>query len=235
MWKYLTDEKYDTFLSSLNLVNTTNVKKIKKILYNITNNLDANYSEIIIYKKHGGIRFLYEPSKILKSIQKRILKKMLEERKLSNSACAYRKNYGILRNVSSHVGKNVVLKLDIKNFFDNISFKMVYDECFNETLYPKKLGMLLTNLCVYNNKLPQGAPTSGYISNLVMRSFDIRVENYCIKNNITYTRYSDDMSFSSDFNVRALINFIVALLRESGFFFKQKQNKDYNPKKIGNK
>ena len=51
MWKYLTDDKYNELLSSFNLVNTTNIKMINKILYGISNDIDANYEEIIIHKK----------------------------------------------------------------------------------------------------------------------------------------------------------------------------------------
>ncbi len=225
MWKYLTDDKYFELLSSFNLVNTTDVKMINRILYNISNNADSNYNEIIIRKKSGNLRFLYEPSKILKSIQRRILKNVLEERKLSKYACAYRKNYGLLENCNVHVGKKIVLKLDIKNFFDSINFNKVYNECFYEGLYPKKLGMLFANLCIYNNKLPQGAPTSGYISNLVMRSFDEKLGKYCELNNISYTRYSDDMSFSGSFNVNDLISYVETLLKENGFKLNKKKTK----------
>lgn len=225
MWKYLTSDKYDEILSSFNLLNTTDIKKINKILYNISNNIDANYSEIIIKKKTHGIRFLYEPSKTLKDIQKRILKNILEERKLSSYSYAYRKNLSVFENAKPHVGKNIVLKLDIKDFFGNINFNMVYDTCFNEMFFPKKLGVLLTNLCVYNNKLPQGAPTSGYISNLVMRSFDEKIGKYCDEKKISYTRYSDDMSFSGDFNIKEIISLVERLLKENGFKLNKKKIK----------
>lgn len=225
MYKYLTMDKYNEILSSFNLVNTTDIKKINKILYNISNNIDANYTEIIIKKKMGGIRFLYEPSKTLKSIQKRILKNILEERKLSSYSYAYRKNLSVFENAKPHVGKNIILKLDIKNFFDNINFNLVYDECFNEDLFPKKLGILLTNLCMYDNKLPQGAPTSGYISNIVMRSFDEKIGKYCEENGITYTRYSDDLSFSGDFDVNEIIVLAQNLLKEKGLKLNKKKIK----------
>ena len=55
--------------------------------------------------------------------------------------------------------------------------------------------MLLTYLCTYNNYLPQGSPTSSYISNLVMKQSDKDIGHYCDKNNISYTRYSDDLTF----------------------------------------
>ncbi len=225
MFVYLSNDKYNDLLSSFNLVNTTDIKKINKILYNISNNIDANYEEIIIHKKSGGLRFLYEPSKELKSIQKRILKNVLEEKKLSNYSYAYRKKVSVLDNAKPHVKKNVIVKLDIKDFFDNITFNMVYDSCFNETLYPKKMGMLFTNLCMYNNKLPAGAPTSGFISNMVLRSFDEKVGYYCEKRKINYTRYCDDLTFSGDFNVKDLIKYVNKLLYEYNFRLNKKKIK----------
>lgn len=113
--------------------------------------------------------------------------------------------------------------MDIKDFFNNVNFNMVYNTCFNETLYPKKLGMLLTNLCTYNNSLPQGAPTSGYISNIVLRSFDEKIGLFCKNNDIEYTRYSDDMTFSGDFNTGELIKLVNELLYEQGFSLNKKK------------
>lgn len=223
MWKYLTLDKYNEILLSFNLVNTTNIKEVNKILYNVSNNIDANYEEIIIHKKTGGLRFLNAPSKTLKSIQKRILKNVLEEKKTSNYSYAYIKGYSIIDNAKPHVNKSKIVKLDIKDFFDNINFNMVYNTCFNETLYPKKLGMLFTNLCTYNNSLPQGAPTSGYISNIVLRGFDEKIGLFCKNNDIEYTRYSDDMTFSGDFNTRKLIKKVNELLYEEGFCLNKKK------------
>lgn len=217
MWKYLTESKYNELLSSFNLVNTSDIKKMNKILYGISNNIDLNYEEIIIKKKNKNLRYLNEPSPILKSIQKRILKNVLEEKMISKCAYAYKKGLSTILNAKSHVGCKVILKLDIENFFDNINFYKVYNSCFNENLYPKKLGMLLTNLCVYNGKLPQGSPTSGYISNIVLRNFDCNIDAYCKDKNINYTRYSDDMTFSGDFDIRKLIKFVNELLYKEGF------------------
>jgi len=217
MFKYLTTDKYNELLLSFNLVNSSDIKKVNKILYGISNNIDSNYEEIIIKKKKGGLRFLNEPSKTLKQIQKNILSNVLVDRITSRYATAYKRKHSLTTNALPHVNKKIILKLDIENFFDNINFIKVYKYVFNECLYPKKLGVLLTNLCLFNNKLPQGAPTSGYISNLVLRNFDEAVGKFCNSKNISYTRYSDDMTFSGDFNVKEVISFVSKLLFEEGF------------------
>lgn len=230
MWLYLTEDKYNDLLLSFNLVNTNDIKMTNKLLYGIVNNIDANYEEIIIHKKNNKLRFLYAPSKILKDVQRKILKNILEERVLSPNSYAYKKNCSVVGGAKAHVGKKVIVKLDIKDFFNNITFDKVYESCFNEDLFPKKMGVLLTNLCVYNNMLPQGAPTSGYISNIVLRRFDYMVAKYCNDKNISYTRYSDDMTFSGDFNVGKLIKKVNKLLYDNGFKLNKEKIKVVNRK-----
>lgn len=97
------------------------------------------------------------------------------------------------------------MKLDIENFFDNINFMQVYNSCFGIEYFPKQIGMLLTYLCTLNDHLPQGSPTSAYISNLILKEFDETIGLWCYKKDITYTRYSDDMTFSGDFNIKEVI------------------------------
>ena len=77
--------------------------------------------------------------------------------------------------------------------------------------------MILTYLCTYDGHLTQGSPTSSYISNLVMRDFDEEIGNYCVNNNISYSRYSDDMTFSGDFDVSELIIKVRKMLLKLGF------------------
>ena len=74
---------------------------------------------------------------------------------ISSYAMAYRKGYSLKDNAKIHVGKHILLKLDIKDFFDNISFMDVYRTCFSK--FPKSIGMLFTYLVCYDEHLPQGA------------------------------------------------------------------------------
>lgn len=70
---------------------------------------------------------------------------------------------------------------------------------------------------MYNNELPQGTPTAAYISNIILRSFDEKIGNYCDNLNISYTRYSDDLTFSGDFNVQEIISLVKDELRKYHF------------------
>ena len=76
--------------------------------------------------------------------------------------------------------------------------------------------MLLTYLCTYDNHLTQGSPTSAYISNLVMKDFDKEIGTWCDHNMIAYTRYSDDMTFSGDFNPSKVITIFRKQLYKLG-------------------
>ena len=216
MWKYIGIKECNEFLLSLNLFSCNDKEKYIRTLYSITNNIKDNYKIYKIEKKNGKYRTIYEPKSLLKHIQKQILNNILENKKISKYATAYHKGISLKDNAIPHINKEIILKLDIKNFFDNISFYDIYNSCFPIEYFPKSVGMLLTSLCTYNGKLIQGSPTSSYISNLVMKEFDEILGHWCDKNNISYTRYSDDMTFSGNFNPSEIIIKVRKMLYKLG-------------------
>ena len=88
----------------------------------------------------------------------------------------------------------------------------IYNSCFGLEYFPKSVGMLLTYLCTYDDHLTQGSPTSAYISNLVMKNYDEEIGSWCEDNNISYTRYSDDMTFSGNFSPNKIISKVRKML-----------------------
>lgn len=216
MWKYTGIKECNEFLLSLNLFNCKDKNKYIKTIYSITNNIESNYKIYNIQKNNGKYRTIYEPNPLLKHIQRKILANILNNKSISKYAKAYHKGISLLDNAQPHVNKNLILKLDIKNFFENISFIDIYNSCFSIEYFPKSVGMLLTYLCTYNDHLTQGSPTSAYISNLVMKDFDETIGNFCKLNQITYTRYSDDMTFSGNFNPSDIINKVRKMLYPLG-------------------
>ena len=216
MWKYIGIKECNEFLLSLNLIDCKDEKKYIKTIYSITNNIENNYRIYKIKKHNGKYRTIYEPSKTLKQIQKRILVNILNNKKISKYAKAYYKGICLKDNAFPHVNKEMILKLDIKNFFENISFLDVYNSCFSIDYFPKSVGMLLTYLCTYDDHLTQGSPASAYISNLVMKEFDEELGLWCEENNISYTRYSDDMTFSGEFNPNEIIIKVRKMLYKLG-------------------
>lgn len=208
MWKYLTKEAEIKYLLSIHLIDGTSDKDILNKIYTISNNKEKNYKIYKIKKKNGHYRTIYAPKPNLLIIQKNILKNILEKRSISKYARAYKKGITLVDNAKEHLNKKIILKLDIKDFFNSIQYIQIYNTCFPQELFPKSIGTLLTNLCSCYDILPQGAPTSSYISNLVMYNFDIIIGTFCDSRNIAYTRYCDDMTFSGDFDYHEIINLV---------------------------
>ncbi len=220
MWKYFNSRE---FLLSLNLINNKKDNDYLKEIYSISNRIENNYNIFKIKKNSGGYRTIYEPNSILKHIQRQILINLLESEKISEYAKAYKKGTSIKDNAIKHVGKKIILKLDIEDFFNNISFLNIYRSCFNENRYPKDIGVLLTSLVTYEGYLPQGASTSAYISNLVMKDFDEKIGSWCKERNIDYTRYSDDMTFSGKFDSKEVIKYVRKHLYKLGLKLNNKK------------
>lgn len=233
MWQHLTKSKINEFILSLNLISNEKLsdKEKLKLLYTISNHAEKHYKVFKIPKRNGGYRTIYEPDYTLKSIQRNILNNVLNERITSSYAKAYKEGLSLVDNATPHVNKKVILKLDIKDFFPSIDFLKVYKKAFPRNIYPEAVASLLTNLTTYNNFLPQGTPTSSYISNLVLRSFDIKVGNFCEDRNISYTRYCDDMTFSGSFDTKEVITFVKNALYKEGFILNKQKIKIIKPNK----
>jgi len=194
-----------------------------KALYSVSYHRRAHYRRAVIAKGDGGSRELYVPDAFLKAIQRSIAQKLLAYEAISPYATAYRPGGSTLVNAAPHVGQPVVLKLDIRHFFDRTIYPLVKDKAFPAHRYSESNRILLTMLCVYRDALPQGAPTSPAISNIILRDFDDTVGAWCGSRGITYTRYCDDMTFSGSFDPRETVAFVRQELRKLGFFLNDKK------------
>ena len=210
------NENEKNFLLSLYAFNNklTDNQKIKKI-YIMSNHITKYYNSFTIKKKSGKDRNILSPYTELKKIQFNILNDLLYDKRISEYAKAYVKNISLIDNVKIHMGYKYILKLDISNFFENISYVDVYN-IFKEYGFSNGLCGVLAHLTTYDEYLPQGAPTSPYLSNLVMRKFDYIIGKWCKKHNINYTRYSDDMTFSMNEYNKELIRFVRVNLYKYG-------------------
>lgn len=194
-----------------------------KQLYTLSNNINQYYHRAKIPKGNGEFRELNVPDEQLKSVQRKIANIILPIMEISPYATAYRVGGTPLANANPHVGCNLLLKLDIRHFFDKITFATVMNKAFPDDIFSKDIQVLLCALCCYRDSLPQGAPTSPAISNLVMTEFDNTVGNWCKSNHIIYTRYCDDMTFSGDFEPKTVIEFVKNELFKMGFFLNEKK------------
>ena len=194
-----------------------------KTLYGLSNNLDKHYRNTFIPKHDGNKRKLSVPDTILKKVQRSISNNILSHYPISHYATAYTSGSRVQKNASLHVGKQKILKLDIDGFFDHITYSKVKDIVFFKENYSEQIRILLTMLCYYKESLPQGAPTSPAITNIIMYDFDEKIGKYCTENNISYTRYCDDMTFSGDFDEKLVIAFVKDELRKLGLFLKSRK------------
>ena len=128
-----------------------------------------------------------------------------------------------------HTGKKFVLKLDIKNFFPSITREMVYGAMYDDINAENiKYIVPAIEMCLLDGRLPQGAPTSPAISNIVCRNLDLLLSGAikCLGFEISYTRYADDLIFSSnDDKIYRIIPIIKKLVTKFGFIVNEKKVK----------
>ena len=194
-----------------------------KTLYGLSNNLEKHYHNVLIPKRDGSKRKLSVPDLILKRVQKSIADNILAQYPVSKYAKAYKVGSNVQRNAQPHVGKKKILKLDIEGFFDHILYSQIKNTVFCEEKFAEPIRVLLTMLCYYKESLPQGAPTSPVITNIIMCDFDEAVGAFCNEKKIAYTRYCDDMTFSGDFDEGEVIAFVKGELCKLGLFLKNRK------------
>ncbi|MBQ1817076.1 MAG: RNA-directed DNA polymerase, partial [Clostridia bacterium] len=194
-------------------------------LYAASRNTDRLYRKAVLPKAGGGVRELSVPSPLLKAIQTAVYEKLLSQEPVSRYACAYRPGGGIKRCAAPHVGRGQVLTLDIRRFFDSAIYPLIKEKVFTPKRYSEPNRVLLSMLCTYRDALPQGAPSSPAISNILLYGFDEAVGAYCRERDIRYTRYCDDMAFSGLFDARELTAFVESELKKLGFFLNRKKTR----------
>jgi len=185
---------------------------------------ESHYKVYPIPKVSGKDRLISQPSREIKAVQAWILRNILD--KLSSSLCSkgFERGMSILDNARPHIGSNYILTIDLENFFPNVTASKVYG-VFSSIGYNKELSILLTNLCTYKGGLPQGAPTSPKLANLVCAKLDARIQGYAGPRGIVYTRYADDMTFSAHTapKIRKVKHFIGTIITDEGFKINHKK------------
>ena len=186
-------------------------------LENLSSSVSNSYSRFQISKKSGGEREILAPYPELKLVQRRILDDLLQWVPVSKHAEGYRKNKSILSNAQHHVGKTIVVKIDLKDFFPTITFSRVKG-VFSDLGYPEQVSKMVADLTTYRGRLPIGSPASPAISNIICRKMDARFSGLGKKLGFSYSRYADDLAFSSD-NSKLLKNlsFIESIIVDEGF------------------
>lgn len=218
------------------------LKELTCILYKEkTENL---YKTFNIPKKNGDFRVIHAPKGNLKSIQRKLGDKLskihldflLKNNIKSTISHGFQKGRGIITNASIHKHKKYLLNIDIADFFPSFHFGRVqgYFHKSKEFNFSKEFSTIIAQLTCYEGKLPQGAPTSPIISNLIFNIIDLHIIKLAKKYKLDYTRYADDMSFSTNnkvfkTNYLTFIKELKKLLEQNGFEINQNKTRlEYN-------
>lgn len=177
---------------------------------------DRFYRKFAIPKRRGGERTISAPYPSLKKVQRWIKDHILEHIPVSHVAYAYKKGRSVKDNAGVHLTAESIYKLDIVDFFGSIKPERVI-QIFINCGYTTKLSYCLAQLCILDKQLPQGAPTSAVISNIVAKRLDRRLIGLCDDFHVTYSRYSDDLTFSGPKISDKLQVNIKAIMMEEGF------------------
>jgi RNA-directed DNA polymerase len=157
------------------------------------------YRQFEIPKKAGGKRLINAPGDELKELQRELnqLLEVIYEPRLSTHGFAL--NRSIVTNAESHVGARFVFNLDLSDFFSSIHLGRVRGLFMKRPFLCKpSVATVLAQLCCYEGKLPQGAPTSPIITNLICGKMDVDLQRFARSHACTYTRYADDITFSTE-------------------------------------
>lgn len=165
------------------------------------------YKVYSIPKRTTGFRVIAQPTKQLKNIQREIVFFLEKKLPVHASAMAYRESIGIKDNALAHKDNEYILKMDFQNFFNKIKPDLFFTKIKNINLaYTQEDRFILSNALFWKPGkkrsvtlvLSVGAPSSPFISNFVMYDFDAAMSAWCEDNDITYTRYADDITFSTN-------------------------------------
>jgi retron-type reverse transcriptase len=174
------------------------------------------YSTFKLPKKRGGIRTIDAPSKKMKLVQRWILDNILYKLNPGEYAHGFIPKKSIVTNASVHVGQNLVLGIDLKDFFPSITLSRVIG-LFRSIGYTEEVSHVLGELCTFNWRLPQGAPTSPMISNLIAWNMDLKLSKFCQKRNLNYSRYADDITISGGKDLPRYKTLIFHKIEDEGF------------------
>lgn len=216
------------------------VSELRRLCYQREASTYSHYTRFEIPKRSGGMRAIWAPLPTLKQAQHWILHEILERLVVHGAAHGFLSGCSIATNAAEHRNSQLLVKLDIENFFPSISWKRVKG-VFRKAGYPEQIATLLALLCTEapreivqdNGKtyyvalaercLPQGAPTSPALTNALCLRLDRRITGFADKTGWRYTRYADDLTFSfaadnsQEADISRLLGTVKRILGEEGF------------------
>jgi RNA-directed DNA polymerase len=214
------------------------LERLRFLAFSRTVSTVTHYVRFAIPKKTGGQRVISAPMPHLKKAQHWIEANILNRVELHDAAHGFRAGRGIVTNAGPHVGAGTVVNLDLKDFFPTVGYRRVKG-LFRSFGYSESVATILALICtepeveeimldgkryfvsIGERRLPQGAPTSPALTNILCRRMDKRLANVAQDTGFVYTRYADDLSFScpreTPGDTGALLRRVRAVVTHEGF------------------
>lgn len=198
----------------------------------------SNYGTFTIKKKNGDDRKIHAPSNNLLIIQKKLTYILNLVYKNHSNSHGFIEGRSIITNATEHIRKQYVLNFDLENFFNNINFGRVRAMFIHYFKLNASVATTLANICChYDGFLPQGAPTSPVISNILANKLDKDLTRLAKRHRCDYTRYADDISISTNKDVfpkaiaytkdrkTYLSSDLINIVQKNGFFINEKKSR----------
>lgn len=214
------------------------VAQLRGLCYHRNAAQDTQYQRFEIPKRSGGMREIWAPRPTLKAAQRWVLRNILDQLLVHGAAHGFLAGRSIATNAAEHRDSQVLVKIDIKDFFPSVSWRRVKG-VFRHAGYPEHIATLLALLCTESPRqvvqhggktfyvaladrcLPQGAPTSPALTNVLCLRLDRRLTGIAGKHGWRYSRYADDLTFSLPKGVEAdigqLLGSVHKILKQEGF------------------
>lgn len=219
---------------------------LRFLAYSRTASEVSHYIRFKVPKKTGGMRVISAPMPKLKRAQYWILENILYKIPVHKSAHGFVQSKSILTNAKPHIKPDLLINIDLKDFFPSISFNRVKG-LFNKSFgYSECVATILASICteadtelaeidgqtyhiaLSDKRLPQGAPTSPAITNLICRRLDARIAGFANKLDLTYTRYADDITLSAKrkyINPSFIIDSLTKIIENERFTVNENKTK----------
>ena len=172
--------------------------------------VDQKYKEFAIPKKSGGERRICAPCEQLKSVQRRLanilyacigeIERKNRSKHLQSISHGFRERHSIITNAKLHKNRRYVLNIDLQDFFPTFNFGRVRGFFIQDSNFKlnDKVATVVAQIACFENALPQGSPCSPVIAELIARILDIRLVRLAKRNRLFYSRYADDLTFSTN-------------------------------------
>lgn len=199
-------------------------------LRTIAGSASSRYSDFAVKKKDGSPRLVSGPKHELKIIQKRINRQIFERVDMPAYLFGGIRERDYVQNATAHSNAKMLVALDIRDFYSNIKYSMVFDVFKYFFHLPKEVAILLADLCTKNGVVPQGACTSSYIANLIFWQHEPGLFAQLREKRLSYTRLIDDIAISSasrisQKNIEVIISSVSSMVGLGGFKLKKRKTK----------